>query len=330
MSDGETIEEAMADGEDAKCCWIAAMKEAGRPIPPPSIEPAESDSGKWQLRAPKSLHRRLAERAKREGVSLNTLAVTLLGEGLGERSAHGDEPSADGPPIGVLAETIGPDDLPSLNRTLGALFALLREARGLQEGNNNGRAAAVVALRATAFFLMSFRGALTEGLHMPLLNLAGALLALNNNSVEPVLRPTKRTGRAVSSPQRFALIGIAVGAARRLEWTAMLPAEADKAVAARLARCGVKPARGGGAITARTLRGWREGVDVARPLLGVLRDAPNPETSAEDVGWISAVVNADAMVTEEWRSCIRALALADGRRFILHALEENIREMKLG
>jgi hypothetical protein len=30
------------------------------------------------MRVPKSLHRRLAERAKAEGVSLNTLAVTLL------------------------------------------------------------------------------------------------------------------------------------------------------------------------------------------------------------------------------------------------------------
>jgi antitoxin HicB len=90
MSDGETIEEAIANSEDAKRCWIAAMKEAGRPIAPPSVEPAEGYSGKWQLRAPKSLHRRLAERAKREGVSLNTLAVSLLAEGLGERSAHGD------------------------------------------------------------------------------------------------------------------------------------------------------------------------------------------------------------------------------------------------
>ena len=90
MSDGETIEETIANGEDAKRCWIAAMKEAGRPIPPPSLEPAEGYSGKWQLRAPKSLHRRLAERAKREGVSLNTLAVTLLAEGLGERSTHND------------------------------------------------------------------------------------------------------------------------------------------------------------------------------------------------------------------------------------------------
>lgn len=85
MSDGETIEEAIANGQDAKGCWIGAMKEAGRPIPPPSAEPAESYSGKWQLRAPKSLHRRLAERAKREGVSLNALAVTLLAEGLGTR-----------------------------------------------------------------------------------------------------------------------------------------------------------------------------------------------------------------------------------------------------
>jgi antitoxin HicB len=40
------------------------------------------------LRAPKSLHRRLAARAKREGVSLNTPAVTLLAEGLGQRAAR--------------------------------------------------------------------------------------------------------------------------------------------------------------------------------------------------------------------------------------------------
>jgi hypothetical protein len=59
------------------------MEEAGWPIPPPSVEPPEGYSGKWQLRAPKSLHRRLAER--REAVSLNTLAVTLLAEGPRQR-----------------------------------------------------------------------------------------------------------------------------------------------------------------------------------------------------------------------------------------------------
>jgi antitoxin HicB len=78
-----SVDEAIANGEDAKRCWIAAMTEAGRPIRPPSVEPVEGCSGKWQLRAPRSLHRRLAEHAKCEGVSLNTLAVTLLAEGFG-------------------------------------------------------------------------------------------------------------------------------------------------------------------------------------------------------------------------------------------------------
>ncbi len=41
MSDGETIQEAIANAEDAKRCWIAAMREAGRPIPRSSAEPAE-------------------------------------------------------------------------------------------------------------------------------------------------------------------------------------------------------------------------------------------------------------------------------------------------
>lgn len=86
MSDGETIEEAIAHGQEAKQAWIAAMRAAGRPVPAPGME-TEGYSGKWQLRTPKSLHRQLAERARSEGVSLNTLAVTLLAHGLGERSA---------------------------------------------------------------------------------------------------------------------------------------------------------------------------------------------------------------------------------------------------
>jgi predicted RNase H-like HicB family nuclease len=36
MSDGETVEEAVADGEDAKRCWIAAMKR-GRPANPATL-----------------------------------------------------------------------------------------------------------------------------------------------------------------------------------------------------------------------------------------------------------------------------------------------------
>jgi antitoxin HicB len=58
MSDGETIAGAIANGKDAKRCWIAAMKEAGRPVPPPSVEPVEDFSGKWQLRVTASAPRR--------------------------------------------------------------------------------------------------------------------------------------------------------------------------------------------------------------------------------------------------------------------------------
>jgi predicted HicB family RNase H-like nuclease len=53
------------------------------------VEPAENYNGKWQVHAPKSLHSRFAERVKREGVSLNTLAVGPLGDGPGERAAQG-------------------------------------------------------------------------------------------------------------------------------------------------------------------------------------------------------------------------------------------------
>ena len=89
ISDGETIEDAIANGRDAKDAWSAAMREAGRPVPSPGADAAGGYSGKWQLRTPKSLHRDLAERARREGVSLNALAVTLLARGLGEQVERG-------------------------------------------------------------------------------------------------------------------------------------------------------------------------------------------------------------------------------------------------
>ena len=86
MSDGETIEEAIANGAEAKGDWIAAMVAAGRPVPQPSAEAKDAYSGKWVLRTPKSLHRGLAERARQEGVILNALAVAMLAQGLGQRT----------------------------------------------------------------------------------------------------------------------------------------------------------------------------------------------------------------------------------------------------
>lgn len=85
MSDGESIEETIANGNDAVKCWLAAAKEAGRDIPKPGKP--ETQSGKWVQRVPKSLHTRLVTRAKKEGVSLNMLVVSLIAEALGLRNS---------------------------------------------------------------------------------------------------------------------------------------------------------------------------------------------------------------------------------------------------
>ncbi len=78
MSHGATLEEAMRNVEEAKRVWMEARIEAGLPIPEPVAEARYS--GRLLIRAPKSLHQRLAERAQREGVSLNQLVVYLLSQ----------------------------------------------------------------------------------------------------------------------------------------------------------------------------------------------------------------------------------------------------------
>src|SRR5204862_7299359 len=84
MSDGETIEEAIANGVDAVQCWIAVAKEKGKEIP--NSENIENQSGKCMQRVPRSLHARYTTKAKREHVSLNTLVVSILSESLGFKS----------------------------------------------------------------------------------------------------------------------------------------------------------------------------------------------------------------------------------------------------
>ena len=80
IADGETIDEAIAEARDAFDAWVMAeMEDKGR-LPAP-----KTYSGQFVQRIPKTLHMRLAERAKCEGISLNQLAATLLAEGLASR-----------------------------------------------------------------------------------------------------------------------------------------------------------------------------------------------------------------------------------------------------
>lgn len=83
MSDGETVAAAIENGKEALLSVLEIYKEDGRHIPPPG----ESQSGKFVQRLPKSLHARLQARARQEGVSMNTLVVALVAEGLGRRKA---------------------------------------------------------------------------------------------------------------------------------------------------------------------------------------------------------------------------------------------------
>ena len=69
---GASENEALAEAQDAIKSWLQAAKAAKRAIPKPSsLERIESYSGKFVVRVPRSLHARLARRAKAEGVSLN-------------------------------------------------------------------------------------------------------------------------------------------------------------------------------------------------------------------------------------------------------------------
>jgi antitoxin HicB len=85
MADGKSMEEAIIEGKDAFSCWMDAQKEWGREYPQPM---AQGTSGKFVQRLPKSLHAKLVRRAKQEGVSLNTLVLALIAEGIGKREGE--------------------------------------------------------------------------------------------------------------------------------------------------------------------------------------------------------------------------------------------------
>lgn len=78
---GTDPEEALNEAQTALSLFVEEYSASGRPLPEPqTIKPY---SGQLRLRIPKTLHERLSLTADYEGVSLNTLMVHLLSEGLG-------------------------------------------------------------------------------------------------------------------------------------------------------------------------------------------------------------------------------------------------------
>lgn len=76
MSDGETVEEAIENASEAESAWLAAHEKWGE-----GKKPAPA---KLVARLPKSVHQDLQQLAKNEGVSINTMLVSLVSRGIGE------------------------------------------------------------------------------------------------------------------------------------------------------------------------------------------------------------------------------------------------------
>jgi antitoxin HicB len=80
-SQGETAEEAMEMIEDARHLWLESAYEDGLDIPLPRTQ--RQYSGKFIVRVPRSLHRKLDLQAEREGISLNQYLVATLSLSVG-------------------------------------------------------------------------------------------------------------------------------------------------------------------------------------------------------------------------------------------------------
>lgn len=85
MSHGDTAEEAVAMIREAMEGWLLVSLNRGDQIPEPEIP--DDFSGKFVVRIPRSLHRKLAEQADRDEVSLNAFVTAALAEAVGYRAA---------------------------------------------------------------------------------------------------------------------------------------------------------------------------------------------------------------------------------------------------
>lgn len=73
---GETEEEALREVKVAQELWLVAARQEGREVPQPVAQ--RRYSGRFALRMPPELHRRLDLEARKQRVSMNQLLVSVL------------------------------------------------------------------------------------------------------------------------------------------------------------------------------------------------------------------------------------------------------------
>lgn len=84
IATGETGEDALRALHEVALSWLESTLAIGRAIPEPAHK--ADYSGKLVLRLPKSLHRKAAMAADRDGSSLNTFIVTSIAEQIGGKT----------------------------------------------------------------------------------------------------------------------------------------------------------------------------------------------------------------------------------------------------
>lgn len=82
LAQAETIDALYEEINIARRLWLETTYEDGQAIPLPRTE--KEYSGKFIVRVPKSLHRKLDQVAEKEGVSLNQYLVSALSHALGQ------------------------------------------------------------------------------------------------------------------------------------------------------------------------------------------------------------------------------------------------------
>ncbi len=82
MSQGDTPDEALDMIQEAMRGWLEVSLEAGHPIPEPQSDDAYS--GRFVVRLPRTLHRRLVEAAAADSVSLNQFVSAALAQAVGQ------------------------------------------------------------------------------------------------------------------------------------------------------------------------------------------------------------------------------------------------------
>jgi predicted RNase H-like HicB family nuclease len=129
FAEGSTLSEALSNLESALESWLTSAVELGNEIPSPrgEVEP-DTYSGRFSVRVPRSLHRKLAHRAEAENCSVNQLVVSILSASV-DVLAHPVTPAED------VREDITADAVSHDSQSIGALKGIATHLRNRGEIN---------------------------------------------------------------------------------------------------------------------------------------------------------------------------------------------------